>query len=351
MTDDSQVNNTTYLRDLALADCTFNTSMGDTSTTFTDSPAKRVKLAEKLQHVSLTNCYRQRLPHIDVTDGKWQQLPIFSNKYVEEKNPNADGLAFHIGLIPCNYFMGVPHDENKYADANSATYTGDTACNYYFHKFNSINVTLKDFLLLVERDTSGGIQIMDNPIFEVRKQYYNAWGEPLPDGIATGMITQKLSDLNSGLSMDVPFNSKGYIHHRSLYFPQAIEDKTTNKKIFYASYWYMSHLFNLGNITNGYMVPTHPPWSYQIRLLNTPAGLTNVKIYLSYYTEMHTHMDCIGKNFKNKIQVLPYYGATDIVMADEGATIEQIMKKREKESLKKQSPTMLSSFNAIVKDL
>lgn len=326
MTDDSTSDIGGYLRDIALADCTFGETPKENINMSTEPTAKKTAIPEKLNHVVLQTCMRQKMPPIELTDGKWKDLLLFQNLYVDTKGTKQLKNTDSMGAIPMNYFLGIPHEENKYIDPLDATFTGDCVADYTHIKINKLGVACKNFVCLVERDASGGIQIMDNLIFEVRRLYQTSPNTEVNDGIPENSVTQVLSDLTNGLAIDIPMFSVGFLNKSDLVYDIAVTE--ANVKQNYNAYYYLSHMVSNGNLDNALMIPEYPFWHYQIRCINFPAGVSNVKLVLSYIIELYANIEGVNRNFKTKTKYLPYYGSLSQNQTEAGTLCEAISKKR-----------------------
>lgn len=306
MTDDSTELSNAIAKDTALAEATTTPVMANTQNLQNQPTAHKQHLDTKPDVIS-SDCYIQgKAPNIEITDGKWKDVIIWRLKNVSGKTPNSVYTSDIPGLLPCNYLLGIPHAEDKYDDAYAPTYSGDYLGHYLWFKINKIKFSCKNFMVLVERDTSGGIQLLDDVVFEVRRIYNKSPGE-INAGEPENLVTHTLSDLANGLGMDVPFTQIGYVSKEDLTYKQEISTGAVKNQ--YVGYFYLSHLIAPGNLEHALMLPTFPQWHYQLRAVNLPAGLSNVRVFLSYVWQLHTNVDAVGRNFKTVTMNLPYLGS------------------------------------------
>lgn len=305
MTDDSTELSNVITKQHALAEATTIQTMTDKQNLQNQPVAHNQQVDTKPDAIT-TDCYIQgKAPVIEITDGTWKDIILYRIKNVTGKSSKALQQSDVAALIPMNYLLGIPHAEDKYDDAYSLTYSGDYLGHYLWFKLNSVKFTSKNFMVLVERDTSGGIQLLDDVVFEVRRIYNKSPGE-INNGEPENLITHTLSDLSTGLGMDVPFMQIGYFGREELTFKQEISTGAVKNQ--YVGYFLLSHLIAPGNLEHSLMLPTTPHWHYQIRAINLPAGLSNVRVFLSYVWQVHSNVSAIGRNFKTKTMNLPYLG-------------------------------------------
>lgn len=64
----------------------------------------------------------------------------------------------------------------------------------FFFKFKSFTWVWKNFSLIVERDASGGVQMLDDVVFQIRRRYNNvSWGSHVSD--IEEPMTVRMADL------------------------------------------------------------------------------------------------------------------------------------------------------------
>lgn len=306
MTDDSTELSNAIAKDTALAEATTITAMTDTSNLQNQPTSHYQHIDTKPDAISSDVYIQGKAPNIEITDGKWKDLILYRVRNVSSKTPNGIITSDIPGLIPCNYLLGIPHDEDNYVDAYAPTYSGDYLGHYLWFKFNYIKFSLKNFMVLVERDTSGGIQLLDDVVFEVRRIYNKSPGA-INEGEPENLVTHTLSDLKKGLGMEIPFTQIGYVSKEDLTYKQEITQGAIKQQ--YVGYFYLSHLIVPANLEHALMLPNFPQWHYQLRAINLPAGLSNIRVYLSYVWQLHSNVNAIGRNFKTKTMNLPYLGS------------------------------------------
>lgn len=243
MTDDTTETHIIFQRSLALADATSFSDMADTNPIQNQPVAHHQHWDTKPDSVTSEVYIHGKMQNIEVTDGKWKDLPLYMLKYVTGKSPNQTSTSVIPGALPCNYLLGIPHAEDKYIDAYSLTYSGDYMGHYLWFKLNHLKFQMKNFMVLVERDTSGGIQLLDDIVFEVRKIYVKTPGD-INDGEPENLITHTLTDLKRGIGMDIPISQTGYFCRDDITFKQEITQGAVKRN--YVGYFYLSHLLSSG---------------------------------------------------------------------------------------------------------
>lgn len=125
---------------------------------------------------TIKTLYRTNILNLDITDGYLKQLPIC--KYYDTRpdaNTNLEVTTPSYHDIPMNVFAGIRHKGDINDSGNSTsiltdfdTWTGDQELAYYpWNKWLGTKIQLKDFMFVVERDSSGGLQMLNDPKFEV----------------------------------------------------------------------------------------------------------------------------------------------------------------------------------------
>lgn len=255
--------------------------------------------------------------------------------------------------IPVGYLCGSPHAlempttdtlTKQPGGASNIIRWCDSSLDYYaWNKLNSFNLHLKNFQFLVERDASGGIQLKDNPVFEV--MFLPVL--PVPDTrttedttvdplfFETGNVIQ--TDLKSGIHIqtgcrsgwgvpaDMYYNSGGTSPrwiHRSVYewgFKsygsiaepiQGITDATAdwNTKLAY--------------IPRG--VSYNPFSICMIRMINAPTN-TNIITQLSFEIELTANWSAMFKSIRYFQTTMNHDGS---VAPNPNAKKEENIKKR-----------------------
>lgn len=220
---------------------------------------------------------QNQLP-IDITSGRWFDLPLLYRADTAGPTFTSDGF---IGSIPINYFMGIltQYDLNQTTN-NNLMYTSDfDLIRFINFKLDSVTQKFKNFNILIERDESGGLQVQDPMIFQIRRVYYGRWnagGTQYPDSTAFS-----LSDLSHGITSHFEFTNLGWIQAAAIAAPSGaysnleglIGDKPTN--------------------TQFGLYPETVPYRWQMRLANF-GTFTNVTVWLSYISEINANWTAQG---------------------------------------------------------
>lgn len=306
MTDDTTETHIIFQRSLALAEATSGNSMADNNPIDNAPVAHKQHIDTKPDHISTETFITGKQESVEITDGKWKDLYLYRLRGITSSSPNQMLRSDNAGLIPVNYLLGIPHAEDGYVDAYSATYSGDYLGHYLWFKINKIKFSMKNFIVLVERDASGGIQLLDDIVFEIRKIYNKTPGST-NEGEPQNLVTHTLTDLKKGITMEIPFTQIGYFQKEDLIYKQEITQGAVKRQ--YVGYYFLSHLMGIGNADNVLFIPKTPLFHYQIRALNLPAGLSNIRVFMNFVYEINTQVDAIGRSFKTMTMNMPYLGS------------------------------------------
>lgn len=252
---------------------------------------------------------------LDVTTGNWENLYIWSQSEITNITPTAVTVGAqnvtNISNINFAELMGIPDGgvtTNPNDTVNNTSYT--TFDNTLYDQFtwgrlNNVNVKLGNFMVSVERDSSGGIQWKDEPVFEIQMvpvvQFRKNGGYAAPFMPATTYTTT----LKEGINMSCNFNM-GLVSRENI--PARVRDKTSTGSNVYFIYpevgewlngemralkdnWEISWLLE----NQGYPRVENVIYLYYIRLVNIPRGLTNVKVTLGYTAELKANWDLLGR--------------------------------------------------------
>lgn len=236
-----------------------------------DPVAKLTINPSKIDSIKKSTVVVQNQSPIDVTDGRWFDLPLLYRAVTAAPTFNIDGF---IGTVPVNYLLGVltQYDLNQTTN-NNLMYTSDfDFLRFMNFKLHSVTQKFKNFNILIERDESGGIQIQDPMIFQIRRVYYTRWnGNATVNPESTAF---SLSDLSHGITSHFEFTNLGWIHAAAIASPEGaysnleglIGDKPTN--------------------TQFGLYPETVAYRWQMRLANF-GTFSNVKVWLSYISEIN----------------------------------------------------------------
>lgn len=262
------------------------------------------------------------MPSIDVTDGKWKLLNLFQCARVSNAGiVELDNITNLLQLSMENVLGQVNPKQTPTgsADTGNMTYDNSMFDEYTMGKLKSINISLKNFLVSVERDTSGGIQWKDEPIFEIMAlpvwhfddgttiHYQNVMGAntystTLKEGFSTGL------SFNMGLA---PRQTIAGI------LPEVI----TPPEKWYYTYPTLAEYIQGDGFSNARIVhrPTYNGWCqvqdetyiYMIRLLNIPRGLSNIKVNVGYHSQMVVNWELRGRTIHEaqNTTYFPFTGA------------------------------------------
>lgn len=176
MTEDS-TNNNAFAQGVACAD----QEIGETMTEIVN-PSTTVQSDHNQALPGETNINISLSRHMDpiAVDNDWFALPVWHGW----RTLNGEkGVTVHEGQIHCwkdipiGYLAGMNHANEAPTEAqltqpptaakNAIRYCDTTIDYYAWNKLNNASLELKNFLVTIERDTSGGVQVKDNLVFEV----------------------------------------------------------------------------------------------------------------------------------------------------------------------------------------
>lgn len=291
-------------RETALADCTFSNQSKKMAQQVVGSASQPTSIGVHGQTDGIfkTAICTMQIPQIDVTDRKWHTL-MFGAEVVRTKDGMVEMIANNIGTINLGMLMGIPPQQvTEAAHLYIPTFSGDEVRNYNFFKFKGFTFSWRNFAITVERDTSGGIQMLDDIVFQVRKRYQNlGYGNNASD--IEEPMTVNLTDLNKGMQITLPLTQKGWIFHGELLYSLKGEDMKN-----YISYYEVAHLLDAeGNFGEASVWADFPLYNLEIRAMNLPVGVSNIKVYLNAVCEWKTEMYCLGKGYLSTL-ILPREG-------------------------------------------
>lgn len=245
---------------------------------------------------------------LDVTDGLWKTLPIWTDQYLNWSSGKMEskniGNVFDISMYTA---MGGAHlDITDVHDMTTATATFDpNQINSYTHgRLKSVGVHLKNFLVQVERDSSGGVQWKDEPVFEIQlfpaTNYLPSvttivtsvpaytYTTTLKEGYKSGCsFTCGVFEKKDSIVAKVPISGTVYYTYPNIgeWLCDELPSPATLPAIYYRG---NPHAHGLA-------------YHAYIRLVNVPHGLTNIKVDLSYSAELTCLWDSYGHVLSGEI--------------------------------------------------
>lgn len=262
----------------------------------------------KVESIDKTITIVQNQVPIDMTDGLWHDIPIIKYQL------NVSGTistAEVIWNIPMNIFLGLlgQYDVTTEAGSNNIMRSSDRELqSYIYFKLKQISQKFKNFNIFVERDESGGLQIQDELIFQVRKVYFTRWGQSTTIADTTSF---SLSDLSTGIGSNFIFDTKGwitgdqFISTGSSYQPLSTIITTTQE--------------------NFRIFPETVSYKWQMRLANF-GTFTNVVVWMSYISEITANWEAMSKSIAtNNILPNPYSTTSMFILKEND---ENVTKKR-----------------------
>lgn len=323
---ESTSNNQAFAQALALAE-QHTPEMGDQGGIATDiHPTTGITATPKADYVTKTIQLIKRSHQIQITDD-WFDLPIWHARQGLGELPVADSnKCYTLREIPINYLLGI-FDHNEY-DGTGSIYQpigSDDIGNCTHVKLLDCKIELKNFVLTVERDTSGGVQIVDPVTFQLQ------WGALATQGswnptyienkgnevLGTNLYytTNEISDLKKGLTFHTTFNQPQYYSARQLWGYSFKSEQPPAKYFWYPNIGQLISwpdtgvlFFTLNGVTytqetieGPYGNKTWCPNQFQhvkARVLNW-RSFTNVKLHLSYECHLTSHVNVFGTYMNN----------------------------------------------------
>lgn len=231
---------------------------------------------------------------IELTDGTWKVIRT-------SVGFNADGdITGNDGVLDCSLDTLLGQVAAKSTSNSLYVSSGDILANYNWFKLCGVKLSLINWLVIVERDSSGGIQCMDEPVFQIRRVYTTAASQAVTDNNTVPLpLTVTTSDLQKGLHLHVPTHTDGWIHGKEF-------QRTTGD--YYELRTFCQTTANNGaNATSmGRIWCEVPNYMIQIRLCNIPV-LTNIRFVVNYRIRMEAHWKCMVTN-QGLYRVLGYPG-------------------------------------------
>lgn len=244
---------------------------------------------------------------LDVTSGKWLQFPFFQRYTSDNMGKITNTKCFTLPEVSMEQVIGKANlqmlgGDDMSGDITKSDWTLDNTLygEYLWGRLKSVELHAKNMLVTVERDSSGGVQWKDEPIFEVMAIPITKFGTPdasgtiqydpdcpprtytttLKEGIRTiqtfdcGLFFRPSTVAEWGL-----VGADHYIHYPTLgqwilqAYPSGLETSFEN--------------------IDPYVRINNCFYCYFIRCINIPRGLSNIKVSLSYSCEMKSswHLD------------------------------------------------------------
>lgn len=235
----------------------------------------------------------QPLAPIDVTDGKWHELILWKEEMFDWTT--AKLLMKEIGnIMDINMYTIGGNAPSLYVNVGDgsntvATFDPNDMHSYTHGQLKSVHIKLKNFMVQVERDSSGGVQWKDEPVFEVQAFPVLDYS-PVKNVIQTAPPAYcYTTTLKEGIHTDLSVSSGVISKEHALKCQVVINGKTY---LFYPSLgqWLCNDVpvpavFD-DEQYRGYPHLTCATYVYYVRLINIPAGMSNIKVELAYSSEL-----------------------------------------------------------------
>lgn len=324
--DDSTTLSNIIQRDLA--NSTAEMSENNESVQPMTGPSHQKIVTRPNKTIITTSMERPAIASIDVSDGNWKILPIWNGTSFAGASPDitdpslftsitTNSDMFTLGEIPMNYFEGRKADADDGNSVNTMIMTSgnDELQTYDYNKLHKVWSKLKNFAIFLERDTSGGLQMKDNLVFQVAKFYLapatiGNWG-PTSTIATTRFNDVVVSDLSKGLFMEQNFtmdNLMGISWYQNTSHAAIVS--TTTGSTDYWAYNTLRYMLINGNVTGTQPYTTFgrfesPLFQWGIRVLNWPSETTNMKISLRYMQEIGAEYEAWARRdfFRTTVRV------------------------------------------------
>lgn len=231
---------------------------------------------------------------IELTDGEWKTIRT-------SVGFNKDGaITGNDGVLDCSLdtLLGqvstTSNNTSKYASS------GDILANYNWFKLVGVKLSLINWMVVCERDSSGGIQCMDEPVFQIRRTYTTAASQTVTDNNTVPLpLTITTSDLQKGLHIHIPVHTDGWIHGKEF-------QRTTGDYYELRTFCQTAANNGASETSMGRIWCEVPNYLVQMRLCNIPI-LTNIRFVVNYRIRMEGWWKCMVSN-QGLYRVLAYPG-------------------------------------------
>lgn len=231
---------------------------------------------------------------LDLTDGAWNFISSGAGFDPTGTLKSSSGILDQqldtlLGLIPATA-----------SNASTFTSSGDILANYNWFKLCGYKLSLINFMVVVERDSSGGVQFLDEPVFQIRRLYTIAADQAITVGNTVPLpLTVTTTDLQKGIHLHVPTHTQGWLHGKN--FQRTSGDYYTVRQ-------FCQSVFNGGADVNsmGRLICEVPNYYIGIKLANAPT-LTNIKVTINYRVRVEGYWKCMVTN-SGLYRVLAYPG-------------------------------------------
>lgn len=265
---------------------------------------------------TIKTLYRTNILNLDITDGFLKQLPVYKGYVTSDTtNSNAEVTSPNFKDIPMNVFAGIRNRQDivEAGDSTSQltdfdTWTGDQELAYYpWNRWLGSKIQLKDFMFIVERDSSGGLQMLNDPKFEiffmpsnpgVNDDSRGTTFPSIPEPFAKYNGHRFLTNFDQGLDIEIRGRS-GWGAPSDMY---TLNTVTTAPYVRYYNFreWIQNSVSNQAN-NNGYttiprcMQLDTPLFFVAFRWINRLVQ-TNIKVTMSYSVQIESTWEGMFKN-------------------------------------------------------
>lgn len=291
---DTTNNQQLYNRSVALAEqeTKNNTNMNNSTTEDRGITSQPTLDPAFPGYTVVKTCMKNYIRNLDVITGNWYVLPIWYGTYTDNSTTIPTTTSNYIWSwenLPINYLMGELHLEeyNTYtqgeAPFDQRILPSDGILKYHpYCQLLGAKIHLKNFMMTIERDSSGGVQMKDEPVFEIQDlptYYATNYFAATPGTIAACLSGNvKQSTLKDGITIPIDLSTNVTTINNLQFI-----DHSTSQALFIKD-WVRNDVVNTGYWP---IVPrlNSVPHLTSLRMINTPAA-TNIKAFLSYEIEL-----------------------------------------------------------------
>lgn len=319
MTDDTSESHNIVQRSLALADCTFNNNNMAEQNVVDLAQSNHQKEAVYTNHTNKTVQFFTHAAQIEVTDGLFKVVQLCKIWDLDSQKKETYTNKDFLDEIPVNYLLGIENERGHLTnDIYEPTISGDTLRHFNHFKLNWIKVSLENFSITAERDASGGIQIMDELIFEVCQFTRENYGINYNSAILNDPTARKKTNLKTGIQHTFDFTTLGWICRDDMIFQDTNGD--TPPLAIHRYYWLQNIIGP--HARSGILVANEPMCGWALRLLNGPIGVSNIRLFLNFTTSITSNWTARTVNaYTDQYTLLPI--GNSLILVSEGLKVNK----------------------------
>lgn len=342
-TTENSTNNIAFAVSTALAEQVSDEKMDSTSNAGQMMEGRGAYDPSLPDHTTKTVSISGSITGVDFTDGLYKELSLAAG-YVTTDNAVTQLQYFtSFAPIPMNMFLGLRSITDIANDGGSSSSTnnfdfvfGDQTMAYVpWNRFKGATIKLRNFAVTIERDASGGVQMKDEPVFEIMNYVFTPFGLTAHTAIPTGIDSAVLAkftghryttNLKGGLTFGLNAET-GWGFSTDTFHGNRGATATGTKYVYYSMEEWQYR--EGGNFVNPFVstVPTtidnnnrivsyprmfnlHSPYTVPVIRWRNPINATNVACTLSYTWELISNWDCQLESIYKDVVFLTLPGGT-----------------------------------------